>query len=228
MPGLTPRILRVVRIPISVSLVALTLLLSVTPVRAQGVEELDAPIGRFVFDLHGAISPWGQDGDLAIRNGFNPSTQPGRGIGLGGGAHVYVLRWRFLTLGVGANAVVIAGSKRPGAGDPDPNAPALNKRLTALSSQLSFNFGGRNGWSYLSGGPGTSKMSLYDRDADEPRQAGARTINFGFGARWFTNDHLAFALDLRFYNAAEVPVTEAAPGSPRMTTMVLSIGAAFK
>ena len=213
---------------ILVALVAVMLSGRTLDVSAQSIEEIDAPIGRFVFDVHGAIAPWGQNANLAISRGFDPETQPGRGIGIGGGVHVYPLRWKFITFGLGASVLYASGSKSPGADDPDPEAPPLRKTLTALAPQLSFNFGSRNGWSYLSGGPGTSRLSLYERDGPEPPQRSTSTFNYGGGARWFTSDHIAFALDLRFYNARPLLETETEPGSDRMTTMVLSIGASFK
>ncbi len=216
------------KLSIPALLFTVALLGSASSIQAQGVDDIDAPIDRFVVDLHGLISPWGQDASLAIARGFDPATQPGRGLGVGGGVHVYLLRWKFVTFGLGASVLYASGSQSPGPDDPDPNAPALRKTLTAVSPQLSFNFGGRNGWSYVSGGPGTSTLSLYDQDAQKPPQRSTNTFNYGGGARWFTNDHLAFALDLRFHNAGPLLETETEPGSPRITTMVLSIGASFK
>ena len=209
-------------------LVTVALLVYAPSVWAQGVEDIDAPIGRFVADLHGVVVPWGQNPDLAIVRGFDPSTQPNLGLGIGGGAHVYLLRWRFVTVGLGASVLYASGSQSPGPDDPDPQAPALRKTLTAVVSQLSLNFGRRNGWSYISAGPGSSTFSLYDQDFSKPPQRSTRTFSYGGGARWFTNDHLAFALDMRFYNATPLQPTETEPGSPRITTMVLSIGASFK
>ena len=209
-------------------LVTVALLVYAPSVWAQGVEDIDAPIGRFVADLHGVVVPWGRNPDLAIVRGFDPSTQPNLGLGIGGGAHVYLLRWRFVTVGLGASVLYASGSQSPGPDDTDPQAPALRKTLTAVVSQLSLNFGRRNGWSYISAGPGSSTLSLYDQDFSKPPQRSTRTFSYGGGARWFTNDHLAFALDLRFYNATPLQPTETEPGSPRITTVVLSIGASFK
>ena len=197
-------------------------------VDAQTIEDLDAPIGWYVFDLSGVISPWGQPTDLAVSEGFDPSTQPSRGLGISAGGHVYPLRWKFITFGVGANVMYIAGSRSPGPDDPDPSAPSLRREMRAVSPQLSFNFGGRNGWSYISGGPGTSTITLYDPDAPRPASRSRRTFNYGGGARWFTRNHLALALDLRFYNAGPLIASDTEPASPRLSTLVLSIGASFK
>ena len=108
-----------------------------------------------------------------------------------------------------------------------------NTKLTTVTGvghapQLSFNFGGRNGWSYISGGPGTARLSLFPLNQDQPTQRRTNTLNYGGGARWFVREHLAFSLDLRFYAMSPLAATETEPGSPRMTVMVLSIGASFK
>ena len=209
-------------------LVTIALFGSAPNASAQGVEDvIDAPIGRFVVDLHGVVAPWGKNPELGIPRGFDPATQPGRGIGISAGAHVYLLRWRFVTFGVGASILYASGSQRPGPNDPDPLVPALRQTFTAWSPQLSLNFGRRNGWSYVSAGPGTSTLSLYNPDAPAPQQS-TRSFNYGGGARWFTGDHLAFALDLRFYNATPLFATDTEPASPRTTTMILGIGASFK
>ena len=195
---------------------------------AQSVEDVDAPIGRFVIDLHGLVVPWGKNQDLAIVRGFAPSTQPNLGLGIGSGAHFYLLRWRFVTVGLGANILHASGNQSQGPDDPFPSAPPLRKTLTMVGSQLSLNFGRRNGWSYVSAGPGTSILSLYDLNNSKPSQRSTCTFNYGGGARWFTSEHLAFALDLRFYNAGPLQTTDTEPGSQRIKTMVLSIGASFK
>lgn len=118
-------------------------------------------------------------------------------------------------------------------GSPDldgvkPDGPRLRKRFAVYSSELSLNFGGRDGWSYVSGGIGRSRLSLYRTDADEPPQRSTHTVNVGGGARWFNSQHLAFALDLRFYTARPLQPTATEPSSPRITIMVLSVGTSFK
>ena len=136
--------------------------------------------------------------------------------------------WRMITVGLGANIHGSLGDRHPAETDPDPNGQTIRKKLTAVSPQLSFNFGGRNGWSYLSGGLGTSRLSLYSLDQTEPSQRRTRTLNYGGGARWFVKEHLAFSLDLRFYASKHLNQIGTASGSPRMTIMALSIGASFK
>lgn len=188
----------------------------------------DEPIGRFVVDVRGSLVPFGKNEQLATARQLDPFVTPNLGLGFEAGAHVYVFSWRMITVGLGANIHGSLGDRHPAETDPDPDGQTIRKKLTAVSPQLSFNFGGRNGWSYLSGGLGTSRLSLYSLDQTEPSQRRTRTLNYGGGARWFVKEHLAFSLDLRFYASKSLKQIGTATGSPRMTTMALSIGASFK
>ena len=200
------------------------------PATAQDEE----PIGRFVVDLRGSLVPFARNEELALLRSLDPRSTPGLGFGFEVGGHVYPFRWRAITFGLGARFHASRADQRP----PRPNAteageqaergPTLRKTFTALSPELSFNFGGRDGWSYVSGGLSTSGLLLYSRDGPEPRRRGTRTLNYGGGARWFVSDHLAFSLDLRFYAMTPLPESDTDPGSPRLTTMVLNVGASFK
>ena len=194
---------------------------------AVAQEGADEPIGPFVIDLRGSIAPFGGNAEFAVPRGFTATETPGLGLGVDAGAHVYFYRWRVITFGLGGSIHASVGDRGPGELDANPNGPTLRKRFVALSPQLSFNFGNRNGWSYLSGGLGTSRFSLSAVGEDTP-QRHTGTLNYGGGARWFTNDRLALSLDLRFYALSPLLATETEPGSPRMTVMVLSIGASFK
>ena len=205
---------------------ALSLLLGTVPLTASAQE--DEPIGRFAVDAHGSFVSFGQSQDLAITRGFMPFDTPGRGTGLVVGAHHYFFRWNVITFGIGGSFHTSRGDRPPSEFSPDPDGPVARKKLTAFSPQISFNFGGRNGWSYISGGMGTSRLSLYSLEINTPQQRFARTLNYGGGARWFTSEHLAFSLDLRFYAISPLEQTDDDPRSPRMTVMALSIGASFK
>ena len=209
-------------------LVTVALLVYAPSVWAQGVEDIDAPIGRFVADLHGVVVPWGQNPDLAIVRGFDPSTQPNLGLGIGGGAHVYLLRWRFVTVGLGASVLYASGSQSPGPDDPDPQAPALRKTLTAVVSQLSLNFGRRNGWSYISAGPGSSTFSLYDQDFSEAASTEYPHLQLRRGGPMVHQRPSSLCPRHAVLQRYSVAADRTEPGSPRITTMVLSIGASFK
>ena len=81
--------------------------------------------------------------------------------------------------------------------------------FTGIAPQVSFNFGGRNGWSYLSGGYGVGTFSsAITQDRSGPAAGRvtltsdgqwAPTVNIGAGARWFTSDRLAFTFDARVH-----------------------------
>ncbi len=195
------------------------------PVLAQPPQE---PIGRYVIDVHGSFVPFGRNVELAENRGLNPPDTPGPGAGFEVGAHVYLFRWQAITFGVGASFHTSLADQGPGERSPNPDGPTLRKRFTAVAPQLSFNFGNRNGWSYLSGGIAPSRLSLFPLNEDESPQRSAGTLNYGGGVRWFTSDHLAFSIDFRLYAISPLEEMGDNPGSPRMTQMVLSIGASFR
>ena len=203
---------------------AAVLLGAAAPAAAQD----DEPIGLFVADLRGSFVRFGRQPDLARSRGFRPHATPSMGIGVDAGAHVYPLRWRFVTFGLGAAYHASFGDRGASPDDVDPDGPTLRKTFRAVSPQLSLNFGGRNGWSYLSGGLGTSRLALFPRGGGQPDQRSARTLNYGAGARWFVKRRVAFSLDLRFHSVSPLAPTATEPASPRMTLMVLSVGASFR
>ena len=203
---------------------AAMLLGAASPATAQ----YDEPIGRFVADVRGSFVRFGQQPGLARAHGFRPRTTPPMGIGIDAGAHFYPFRWRFVTIGLGAGYHASFGDRGARPDDVDRDGPTLRKTFRAVSPQLSLNFGGRDGWSYLSGGIGTSRLALFPRDGEPPAEGSARTLNFGGGARWFVNRRVAFSLDLRFHAVSPREPTPSGPGAPRLTLMVLSVGASFR
>ena len=189
---------------------------------AQGVE----PIGRFVVDVRGSIPLYGQNEKLAANEGLFPFQLPSRGLGIDVGGHLYPLRWRWITFGVGISLLTSAGERAASDNDPVVDGPTVRTTFSAVSPQLSFNFGSKEGWSYLSGGLGSSQLMI----STEPVSRGsARTLNYGGGVRWFVKRHLAFTLDLRFYAISPQLAAEAGgAATPRMTLMVVSSGVSFK
>ena len=204
--------------------VALLLLAGATSSFAQD----PGPIDRFVIDIRGAFVNTGQDSKLAAARGLGPGQLPASGLGIDIGGHIYPFRWQSITFGLGASALLTSPSRSPGPKDPDPNGPTINTRFTALSPQLSFNFGHGDGWSYLSGGLGTSRMSVFVDGGKEPEQRGARTLNYGGGARWVVRPGLAFSFDMRFFAISPIEETASEPSSPRMTRMMVSAGVSIK
>ena len=206
------------------SRVVLLLIIAVTPVAAQDPR----PIGPFVMDVRGSFVSVGPDAVLAAKRGLGPGQLAGSGLGLDIGGHVYLFRWQVITFGVGASALFTSPSRSPGPDDPDPNGPTVKTRFTAFSPQLSFNFGDGDGWSYLSGGLGRSRMSVFVDDGDEPEQRSAGTLNYGGGARWFIRPRIAFSFDLRIFAISPLEQTNTEPGSPRMTRVAISVGLSIK
>ena len=202
-----------------------SLLATSVPTRAQPPEE---PVGGYVFDVRGTFIPFVRNPDLAENRGLPPLDTPGRGFGYDVGGHVYVFRLRQITFGMGASYHASRADQGPGELSVDPDGATLRKRFSALSSQLSFNFGSRNGWSYLSGGLGSSRLSFFPLNAEEPAQRSANTLNYGGGIRWFLNDRVGFTVDLRFYAISPLQEIEDAPGSPRMTQITVNVGASFR
>ena len=195
------------------------------PALAQPPQE---PIGGYVIDLRGSIIPFSRNADLASARGLHPPDTPGAGFGFDIGAHVYPLRLWVITFGIGASYHVAAASQSPGDLSRNPDGPSLRKTFTALSPQVSFNFGTRDGWSYLSGGIGRSRLSLSAEGADAPSQPTANTLNYGGGVRWFTSNRMAFTIDVRIYAMSPIAATSDTPASPRMTQMTLNVGVSFR
>ena len=197
----------------------------VAPTTAQPPQE---PIGLYVIDLQGSLVPFSRNVELAENRELNPPDTPGAGAGYQVGAHVYPFRWHVITFGIGASFHSSLADQRPGERSPNPDGPTLRKRFTAVAPQLSFNFGGRDGWSYLSGGIMPSRLSLFPLNTESPEQKTSGTLNYGGGVRWFINDRVAFSIDLRLYAISPIEQVGDTPGSPRMTQMTLNVGASFR
>ena len=208
------------RVPCGVILLLLT--------AASAAAQDPGPIGPFVIDVRASLVGVGQDTQLATNRGLRPDQLAASGLGLDIGGHVYLFRWRAVTIGLGASTLFASPSRKPGQDDPDPSGPTVRTRFTAISPQLSLNFGTGDGWSYLSGGLGTSRMSVFVDDGNEPEQRRAGTLNYGGGARWFIRPGLAFSFDIRLFAISLLPPINTEPGSPRMTRMAFSAGVSIK
>jgi hypothetical protein len=98
-----------------------------------------------------------------------------------------------------------------------------------LSPQISLNFGGRDGWSYVSGGIGLASFTTEREDAPVADADGrTRSLNYGGGARWFAKEHLAFCFDLRFYKINPQDATTGRPAYGGRRMMVFSAGISLK
>jgi hypothetical protein len=203
-----------------------TLLVGAADLRAQTKE----PIGPFVIDARIVLPRFKEDANLAGVLGVSSTNLPTRGLGLAGGAHWYPAHLGQVTLGVGGEVIISRGSNtlEPATAG-GLEGPTVNTRFSALTPQISLNFGTGRGWSYLTGGLGWGSFRTERADAPvADADSDPRVLHYGGGARWFAKKHLAFALDLRFYVVNAQPAAVGRPGYPAMTLMVFSGGVSFK
>jgi hypothetical protein len=222
------------------ALIGLCVMMLVAHARPASAQK-QAPPGPFAIDVRGAFAGYTPTSVSAAPFGLQKGQMPARGLGIDLGAHVYPLRTKRITLGIGGNWLTSRGNKVP---DPLvlPHDPTTREKFEAFSGQLSLNFGSSEGWSYISGGIGTSRRSIQKfpvitttgadgkattTQSDEPLTAkGARskTINYGGGARWFASSHVAFGFDLRWYAVGPSVSSETVPALPRQTLFVANAG----
>ena len=175
-------------------LVPLVFALAVLPAAAQGPD----PVAGYVIDVRGATS------GLPKETAFFPtipleSIVPARGFGFDVGGHVYLFTLGPSRMGIGANYVRVRGT-----------APGIVATVSTLAPQLSFNFGSRQGWSYLSAGAGPARVTTTVDDTAGSLTStvdGLTAVNYGGGARWFLRQHIAAGFDVRFYRISGPPKT---------------------
>jgi hypothetical protein len=209
-----------------------SLVLAVAAVHPRAVSGQDQPprIGPFAFDIRGAVPNFPSDAQLAQSRGLGLEELPGRGLGLDAGAHLYLFKWRVITFGAGAQVTFARASSAAVVQDGFETARAVTSWFTAFTPQLSLNFGTGDGWSYISGGLGTSVWSTVPDEQDplpgDEERLG--TINYGGGARWFAKPHLAFTFDVRFHQINPGTPQGGLPGSPRTTILIIGAGVSIK
>jgi hypothetical protein len=211
-------------------LVVLALLGSCLAPQVRAQELSEQPITRFVVDLRGALPKVPGNDDLARPYGLAGANLPGLGLGVDVGGHVYPLRWKSITFGIGVSGVFGRAHASPvKQSDGTTVGKDVTARFSAIAPQISFNFGSAAGWSYLSGGLGTSRLEIVASDTPPgtvyPRR---KTINYGGGGRWFVRNRLAVTFDIRFYAINPVAATENVKQSPRLRMLVISVGVAFR
>jgi Outer membrane protein beta-barrel domain len=206
-------------------LCSLTLLLTAAgTAAAQGSE----PIGLFAADVRVTFPKYKQTESVATALGVDTLDLPTRGLGLVFGAHVYPLRKGVVTLGLGAE-LMASRRNRTQETAAGTVAQTVQTRFSSFSPQISLNFGAKQGWSYISGGLGWGRFTTELESAPLPDADGrVKTINYGGGARWFVNDHVAVSLDLRFYAVNPQEASLGRPAFPRMTILAFSAGLALK
>ncbi|MGH9371006.1 MAG: hypothetical protein ACRD15_05690 [Vicinamibacterales bacterium] len=190
------------------------------------------PIGPFVLDVRGALARLKEDAATAEAIGVQPANLPTRGLGLAVGAHWYPLGRGRVTLGLGGELLWARDTETAEpttTGTTTTEGPVVTTRLSAMSPQLSLNFGHGDGWSYVSGGIGWARLTAERQDLPFTDGGGrARTTHYGGGARWFTGPHLAFTFDVRFYTINALPASGTRPDFPRSRFMVISVGTSFR
>jgi len=196
----------------------------------QAAAQTHERLSLFVADARLTFPNYKQAESVAADLGVDKLALPNRGLGVVFGAHLYPFRKGVVTLGLGAEVMTSKGGHSVEETTSGTTAsPRVETRFSAFSPQISLNFGSKQGWSYLSGGLGsghltTEVVSKPLPDADSP----TKVINYGGGARWFLNDHLAVSLDLRFYAVNPQEAVGGRPAFPRMTIRAITAGIALK
>jgi hypothetical protein len=229
-------LLRIRRLPTLVALLLLSI--GASSATAQASDPDRQPIGRFAADARGVSASYTDDPGLATFLDVTRENLAKRGLGIVLGAHVYPLRiGKHLAFGVGGELMFSRGSKTLKLEADEEEAvdgPTVTASLSAVSPQVSLNFGGRDGWSYLSGGVGWTKFSSEVKSETAAPAASTEgaprisTINYGGGARWFMKKHVAFSFDVRFYAIRPQEGTATLPALARRRLLVLSAGVSFK
>jgi hypothetical protein len=197
----------------------------------QAAAQTHERLNLFVADARLTFPNYKQAESVATDLGVDKLALPNRGLGVVFGAHLYPLRKGVVTLGLGAEVMTSKGGRtveeEPTSGT--TASPRIETRFSAFSPQISLNFGSKQGWSYLSGGLGSGQLTTEAVSKPLPDAEGrTRVINYGGGARWFLNQHLAVSLDLRFYVVNPQEAAGGRPAFPRMTIMAISGGIALK
>ena len=202
---------------------------------AASSAQVSAP-GPYVIDLRGAMS--GSPNSASFYPPVPTTIRvPQRAFGFGVGAHVYVFRLGAARVGFGVDVMRARGTARTDASEVATTSSADTEAtgtfdaamtVTTVAPQLSFNFGTHEGWSYLSGGYGTSATHAeVNVPASFGGESGSRNrhisaVNFGGGARWFLREHLAVGFDVRFHRLL------ATDGVAKTQTVGLSVGVSVR
>jgi hypothetical protein len=216
------------------SLAVLACTLIAVPARAQTpatptatLTPSDVRIPLFAIDARATLALLGQDPLTADGLSTTAVTLPSKGLGGVAGVHVYLLRRQSFAFGVGGEAMLSRAHRDLTGIEGTPSGTVINRRLRALSAQVSLNFGHRDGWSYLTAGFGPTSFESYLKDAT-PDGLRPASLNFGGGARWFNTAHLAFTADMRFYTTKPALATPNTAARARRNVIVFSAGVGIK
>jgi len=227
-----PRVPKVPGVQVRAAFLALISVALVAPASAQTRE----PLPWFAVDLHGASV------GLPTAEGWIPvpvigdTPLPGRGFGAAGGATLYPLRLGIITFGAGVSISAGKGKGESltittgsGASAVTVVTPIMRTAVLNVIPQLSINFGHKPGWSYLSAGLGTTRVtSSMDAVGTTPQvivpETWNQAINFGGGARWFMKPHLGAGFDVRFVKLGSRSATATLPAAKRTQVWTISAG----
>jgi hypothetical protein len=198
------------------------------PVPVPVVRPTDLPLPPFAIDVRGFYAGLGKDEVTAAALGVAPEALPGRALGGAIGLTFYPIRKTGFALGVGGEGILARGRSQPVDAAGTPVGFEIERRLQSLSGQVSFNFGHRDGWSYVSVGMGPMLFESFAGQAPPETPPRKMTPNYGGGARWFASRHIAFCFDARFYDTKPLPTTDAYAGRERNRLFILSVGVALK
>jgi len=187
-------------------------------------------IGPFAIDVHGTVPRFPNNKQLIDSRDLLTQEMPGAGLGVHVSANVYVYTWKAVTFGLGGDAAFARAHSGPQPISANEIGRPVTERFMHVAPELSFNFGTGKGWSYLSGGIGRSTWFIVPDGVQSlpADHEGLETINYGGGARWFLNDHLAFSVDARFYAIYPGTPDGLRPGSPRTTLLIVGAGVSLK
>jgi len=180
------------------------------------------PVGGLAVDVRGLTV------SLPTTSGWTPavlsatSIVPGRGWGGEAGAHVVFGPGRHRRLGLGVSGLWAQGQAT------GVDAATVTTRLTAVAPHVSWNFGHRLGWSYVSGGAGLARIASAVAGGTPDPSGWDTAFHYGGGARWFVTDRLALSLDLRFWALTPRGAIGDRPNAPATTRVAVGAGVALR
>ena len=179
----------------------------------------------WVLDIRGVTSA--VPTDATFYPTLTSTIVPSRGFGADVGGHVYLFNLGPARVGLGATVMTVRATvSAPENTLEESVEPGQRVTLTlrAVAPQISFNFGSRDGWSYLSAGLGLGSVNSRTENAlpGEQESGRLRVVNYGGGARWFFTPRLAFGIDLRAYQLA------AGAGTPRVSVFAVGAGLSIR
>ena len=214
--------------------VLLLSLLLCSPLSLAAQEPQPAPLPPepkpiFVFDARAGYPELPKDAIVATALGVDVEDLPGRGPLVNFGAQFYFPRRSVVALGVGGEMLWSRMRHTVEPSTPEgPEGPALVNDWTHMSPQVSLNFGTGDGWSYLTGGMGWSKLTMALVEEEQDPATRIRTINYGGGAKWFLKKHLAFTVDIRWYSISAQEGGLNRVATPSMRVLVFTGGFSVK